>query len=216
MIQRVVRWPRSAGECVIRSLTKVAVGLLVLAAVFALLWGLHVRSWIDSLAPNVITESLGIALALTVIDRIVRRRDRERVLPIVTYTLDNIDLGLTLLAQTLAIDFAQSHRAVQKPPESVLGLIRFWLENDPLADAPRRIGDQGICRPRVPPRRVSEHPPAGTVAVEKPWEKRGPGFTCHRSRDALPWSSGPRLQAPIGARLSPQVRHSQPRVVAGP
>lgn len=125
------------------SLKRLAALLVGIAALFAALWALDVAQWVDTLAPNAITESVAIALALTVIDRIVERRDRERVLPLVDYTLDNIDLGLQITVQTIAIDYARSHRAMKELPQEARGLIDFWLENEVFEDVTRRIGDHG-------------------------------------------------------------------------
>jgi hypothetical protein len=134
---------RAGAAAIIGSLRRVAYFLVGLAVLFAALWSLHVARWVDELAPNVITESLAIALALTVIDQIVQRRDSERVLPLVDYTLDNIDLGVMITVETIAIDYAQSHRVLKRIPERAGDLIDFWLENESLEDAPRRIGNQG-------------------------------------------------------------------------
>ena len=124
------------------SLRRVALFLLGLSVLFAVLWAVNVAGWVSTLAPNVITTGLGIALTVTVIDGILERRERERVRPIVNYTLENIRLGLMIVLQTLAIDYAQSHRTPKKIPDLAHDLIDFWLENDALADDPRRIGDQ--------------------------------------------------------------------------
>lgn len=116
----------------------VALSLLLVAAISAAAWSIISVKWIDDLAPNVIAESLSIALTLSVIDYVLRRRDRLRVQPLVEYTLGTIRLGFMLFVQSLVFDYTTTHTKPKPIPDGALDFIALWLADQDAEDASRR------------------------------------------------------------------------------
>jgi hypothetical protein len=130
------------------SLLKVLAGVVALfALVFAALWAADLADWVNALAPNAITESLAIVFALVVVDQLVERRDGERVEPLVTHTLDTIDMGLNEAVGALAFDYAASHRRAASIPASLPAVISFWKENVQHEDAASGIRSRDSTYP---------------------------------------------------------------------
>jgi hypothetical protein len=112
-------------------LTFLAALFFLAAAVFAGLWIWSGVAWLIQLAPNVITEGVGVGLALTVIDAAIRRRDRSLVQPLVDYVLDTVRLGVSVFAMGMA----HSSNAPADSPQDVHGFLTYWLQADRGADA---------------------------------------------------------------------------------
>lgn len=97
------------------------------AVVFAGFWVWSDVPWVDQLAPNVITEGIGLGLALTVIDRAVRDRDRRRVQPLVDQVLASVRLGVSVFAMNLAFASGLRPSTHEDVPRDAVGFLRYWL-----------------------------------------------------------------------------------------
>ena len=112
-----------------RDLLKVvAAALVVFAGLWALAWWRW--SWADQLAPNVVTESLGIALTLTLIDALFQRRDRLRVAPLVEDAIDEISLYFRHFVYAIAIRYDSTHAGATRLPRTSLAILDRWLEDE--------------------------------------------------------------------------------------
>src|SRR5205085_7117187 len=105
----------------------VALCLLATAIIFAVIWAASSIAWLDALAPNAITESVGIGLALTVIDRVLRRRDRARLEPLVTYAMDTLLLVFQSVIGSMAFDYVHTHSQPKELPTAAVDHIEPWL-----------------------------------------------------------------------------------------
>src|SRR5690348_7969306 len=85
-------------------LSVLAACFVATAGIFALLWAFVDVDWVDQLAPNVVVEGIGLGIALTVIDRAVRDRDRRRIQPLIDQVLVRVRLGIAVFVMNLAAE----------------------------------------------------------------------------------------------------------------
>jgi hypothetical protein len=113
------------------------VGVAVIASVLWWRW-----EFFDQLAPNVITEALGLAVTVTAVEWIVRRQSQERLLPRTQDVLHWMGLDFRLFTMSVVHDYAVTHVGAIKPiPRDALELIDLCLEDYKNEDEPRDVLD---------------------------------------------------------------------------
>src|SRR5437870_11666965 len=127
----------------------VALGLLATAITFAVIWAASPVTWLDALAPNAIAESIGIGLALTVIDRVLRRRDRARLEPLVQYAMDTLGISFRVVTGAIALDYVQAHSQRKHLPKGATDLFNLWLAEEANEDTLRSVAGTGGWRSPV-------------------------------------------------------------------
>jgi hypothetical protein len=92
----------------------------------------------DDWMPNVATAALGLAGTITLVEWILRRERAERLKPRRELVLGRMGLDIRLFATTVAIDYAETHRATYEPiPATVLETLELWRDGHSSEDEQR-------------------------------------------------------------------------------
>ena len=122
-----MRPPHAKRFLLARPSTKAIVLLVAVAIASALVGVLSNR--FDNWAPNVTSEAIFVALAVGVIDRLLKREERDKLRPRLNRIEQIIQVEFARPLEAIAYDYAQAHPIETRPiPLSSLRLIEVWLE----------------------------------------------------------------------------------------
>jgi len=109
-----------------------AMGLCGLAVVAVLVFAFS--DVLDAWMPNVATSALAIAITITVVDRLIRREEQQRVRPRVQGSLNQLDRLVNDFALAVYRDYVDTHERVDLAPGGdTIELLDRWLADEDLS-----------------------------------------------------------------------------------
>lgn len=113
---------------------------MVLVLLGGLTIGLSVGAkLLGSWGPNVATSAFTVALTITLIDRLVRREETERLAPRTTRALYTIGLGFRGLLGYIVFDYVLTHTDWDVIPTDGVAMIDLWLAGHDTEDVRREV-----------------------------------------------------------------------------
>jgi hypothetical protein len=113
-----------------------AVIFVLAAAATSVAW--YFTPKLDSLAPNIITELLSIAITVSAVEWILRRQAQERLRPRTEDVLYWMGLDFRMFTGSVLLDYASTHIDTFKQlPRDASELIELWIAEHDREDEPR-------------------------------------------------------------------------------
>jgi hypothetical protein len=120
------------------TVARLALGLCAIAIVAVLVFVF--TNVLNAWMPNVATSALTIAVTITVVDRLIRREEQQRLQPRIRGSLSQLSRLVDDFART---DYIETHERTELGPgDDPLALFDRWLADD--EDLPRRLPEGSV------------------------------------------------------------------------